>query len=189
MPWLRNALHAPHKSHRAANPFPVGGVFLQDVPRPLIATGLDLHQNRFATLTAGESSMSAMPAQPSRILLAEDDRFLRKAGEAALRRNGYTVITALDGEEALQKARQEKPDLILLDVIMPKLQGFEVLKRLKADAETRDIPIIMLSNLGQDSDVQEALKAGAVEYLVKANLKLDQLASRVADVLAKLERP
>lgn len=114
-----------------------------------------------------------------RILLIEDDRFLRRAADAALRRNGFTVLTAVDGEEGLRLARAEKPDLVLLDLIMPGLQGFEVLKLLKADADTSSIPVIVLSNLGQDSDVQHALAAGAEDYLIKANLALDMLIARV----------
>jgi two-component system alkaline phosphatase synthesis response regulator PhoP/two-component system response regulator VicR len=119
-----------------------------------------------------------------RILLAEDDRFLRRAAEAALKRAGFTVLAAADGEEALRMARAEKPDLVLLDLIMPKLQGFEVLKALKADPGTATIPVIVLSNLGQDGDVQRALEGGAVAYLVKANLSLDELVSRARETLA-----
>lgn len=114
-----------------------------------------------------------------RILVVEDDRFLRKAADAALRRHGYAVLTASDGETGLQVARAEHPDLVLLDLIMPGMQGFEVLKLLKDDASTRSIPVIILSNLGQDSDVKAALEAGAVDYLVKANLALDMLVERV----------
>lgn len=114
-----------------------------------------------------------------RILLVEDDRFLRRAAEAALRRHGFTVLTAAEGEEGLRLARAEKPDLVLLDLIMPGLQGFEVLKLLKAEAATSAIPVIVLSNLGQDSDVQRAMEAGAVDYLIKANLALDMLIERV----------
>ena len=77
---------------------------------------------------------------------AEDDRFLRKATETTLRRRGFTVYSAADGEEALRMSRDEKPDAILLDMIMPKLQGFEVLRTLKADPDTARIPIIVLSN-------------------------------------------
>lgn len=119
-----------------------------------------------------------------RILLAEDDRFLRKAAEAALRNRGYTVLIAVDGEEAVQRARSEAPDVILLDLIMPKLQGFEVLRALKEDAVTAAIPVIVLSNLGQEHDVQEALGLGAVAYFVKANLSLHDLAARVDETLA-----
>ena len=119
-----------------------------------------------------------------RILLAEDDRFLRKAAETALKRQGFTVLAAVDGEEALRMARTEAPDLILLDLIMPKLQGFEVLRALKADAATAATPVIILSNLGQDSDVKQAMEAGAAGYFVKANLSLQDLVKQVGEMLA-----
>jgi DNA-binding response OmpR family regulator len=123
-----------------------------------------------------------MDGQPKRILLVEDDRFLRKAAEATLRRHGFAVSTAADGEEALQCMQAESPDLVLLDLIMPKLQGFEVLRALKADAATAKIPVIILSNLGQESDVKQAMEAGAVGYFVKANLSLQDLVKRVGEV-------
>ena len=118
-----------------------------------------------------------------RILLAEDDRFLRKAAETALKRQGFTVLAAVDGEEALRMARAEAPDLILLDLIMPKLQGFEVLRALKADAATAATPVIILSNLGQDSDVKQPMDAGAAGYFVKANLSLQALVKQVGEML------
>jgi CheY-like chemotaxis protein len=124
-------------------------------------------------------------SQPATILLAEDDRILRKAGEATLKKRGYAVIAAVDGEDALAKARTHKPDLILLDVIMPKMQGFEVLANLKTDAATRDIPVIMLSNLQDESDVRKATEGGALDYLVKSNVPLDVLAARIAEALAR----
>jgi len=120
--------------------------------------------------------------EPARVLLAEDDRFLRKAAEAALKRQGFTVLPAVDGEEALRMARAETPDIVLLDLIMPKLQGFEVLRALKADPATAAIPVIILSNLGQESDVKQAMEAGAVGYFVKANLSLQDLVKRVGEV-------
>ena len=123
------------------------------------------------------------------ILLAEDDRILRKAGEATLKKKGYTVIAAIDGEDALAKAREHKPDLILLDVIMPKLQGFEVLASLKQDSSTRDIPVIMLSNLQEESDIRKAADAGALGYLVKSNVQLDTLTAKVAEVLNRPRQP
>ena len=124
--------------------------------------------------------MSATTAR--RVLLAEDDRFLRKAAETALRRHGFAVIAAVDGEEALRLARAEAPDLILLDLIMPKMQGFEVLRALKEDPATAAIPVVILSNLGQDSDVKQALEAGAAGYFVKANLSLQDLVKRVGEL-------
>ena len=124
-----------------------------------------------------------MADQPTRILLAEDDRFQRKAAEASLRRSGYVVIAAADGEEALRLARSEAPDLILLDLIMPKLQGFEVLRALKQDPATAGIPVIVLSNLSQDRDVQQAIEGGAAAYVVKANLSLKELVKKVQETL------
>ncbi len=120
----------------------------------------------------------------ARILLAEDDRILRKAGESALKKKGYEVITAVDGEDALVKARDHKPDLVLLDVLMPKMQGFDVLAALKRDPDVRDIPVIMLTNLEQAADVRRAAENGAHGYLVKSNMNLDELAARIAEELA-----
>jgi DNA-binding response OmpR family regulator len=89
----------------------------------------------------------------------------------------------VDGEEALRLARAERPDLVLLDLIMPKLQGFEVLRALKDDAATASIPVVVVSNLGQDSDIRQALEAGATAYLIKAHLGLEELVVRVQAAL------
>jgi len=124
-----------------------------------------------------------MSGEPRRILVAEDDRFLRKAAEMALKRQGYTVLTAADGEEALQAARSVLPDLVLLDLIMPKLNGFDVLQALKKEAPTAHIPVIILSNLGQDRDVQQAMDAGATAYFIKTDLSLQALVQRVDEAL------
>jgi CheY-like chemotaxis protein len=129
-----------------------------------------------------------MNPQAKKVLLAEDNVLLSKVSMAALRRTGLNVVLAVDGEEALLKARAEAPDLILLDVIMPKMQGFEVLERLRADPATASIPVAMLSNLGQAEDVQQALKAGAQAYFIKSELKGNQLAERVTEMLEMMER-
>ena len=126
-----------------------------------------------------------MTESPTRILLAEDDRFLRRAAEATLKQLGYTVIAAVDGEETLRLARAEKPDLILLDLIMPKIQGFEVLRQLKQDPATRAIPVVVLSNLSQDSDTKQAEALGAAGYLIKANLSLAELSKRVNELVQR----
>lgn len=120
-----------------------------------------------------------MPEGARRVLLAEDDRFLRRAAEARLRQHGLEVLTAADGEEALRLARSEPLDLILLDIVMPKLEGFEVLKLLKEDEATARIPVIVLSNLGQERDVAQATALGALAFLVKAHLSLQDLVDRV----------
>jgi twitching motility two-component system response regulator PilH len=125
-----------------------------------------------------------VPDGARRVLLAEDDRFLRRAAEARLRRHGLEVLTAADGEEALRVARTEPLDLVLLDVVMPKLQGFEVLKALKQDDATARIPVIVLSNLGQERDVTQAMALGAIAFLIKAHLSLQDLVDRVDAALA-----
>ena len=124
-----------------------------------------------------------------RILLAEDDRFLRKAAESALARSGYTVVTAVDGDEALARARDSAPELLLLDLIMPGRNGFDVLHALKSDPATKAIPVIVLSNLGQEGDVQRALALGAVAYCIKANLSLQGLVRQVETVLSNPPAP
>jgi DNA-binding response OmpR family regulator len=118
-----------------------------------------------------------------RILLVEDDRFLRRACAASLRQRGFTVIAAADGEEGLRQARAEHPDLILLDLLMPKLAGVEVLRALKADPETKAIPVLILSNSSREQDVSEVISLGAVDYWVKADLSLKELGDRVARLL------
>lgn len=129
------------------------------------------------------SDTAAAPPR-TRLLLVEDDRFLRKAAEVMLRRNGFEVLTAEDGEAGLAVARAERPALILLDLIMPRMQGFEVIEHLKREPDTAAIPVIVMSNLGQESDVQRAMDAGAVAYVVKSNVALNDLADRVRDILA-----
>jgi CheY-like chemotaxis protein len=128
---------------------------------------------------AGEAAAEA----PLRILLAEDDRFLRKAVETTLRRHGHTVFGAADGEEALRMTESERPDVVLLDMILPKLQGFEVLRALKGNPRTTAIPVIVLSSLSQAEDRQEALQAGAAAYFVKATLSLQAIAGVVERVI------
>ncbi|MBP1622719.1 MAG: response regulator, partial [Acidobacteria bacterium] len=97
----------------------------------------------------------------SRILLIEDDKFLRKACEVSLKKRGLTVITAIDGEEGLRLAHTDTPDLILLDMLMPKLSGFDTLDALKKDEQTRGIPVVMISNSSVDTDIQRAKELGA----------------------------
>ena len=121
----------------------------------------------------------------TRIIVADDDRMFRKAAETTLRRQGYEVTTASDGEEALQLIRSERPDMIVLDLIMPKLQGFDVLTILKQDALTSAIPIIVLSSLAQEQDKQEALDLGAVAYFNKTTFSLSELVKQVENTLTK----
>jgi CheY-like chemotaxis protein len=118
-----------------------------------------------------------------RILLVEDDRFLRRAGEISLRQRGFVVTTAADGEEALRKVRAEPPDLILLDLLMPKMTGTEVLKALRAEEATREIRVLILSNSSREQDVEEIKTLGVSGYFVKADLSLQVLGDMVARLL------
>ncbi|MEK7610226.1 MAG: response regulator [Patescibacteria group bacterium] len=120
--------------------------------------------------------------QPT-IVLAEDDKFLSTAMGDKLAREGFRVVRALNGEEAVSQIKAEKPDLVLLDLIMPKKTGFEVLAEVKADPQTRDIPIIILSNLGQESDIDKARALGAADYFVKSNVDMKEVVVRVKEWL------
>ncbi len=112
-----------------------------------------------------------MQENSATILLAEDNKFLRRAAESALHSHGFTVLTASDGEEALKLAGCNAPDLILLDVVMPKMNGFDVLRLLKREPATSAIPVIVLSNLEQHNDIVTARELGAAGYWVKASVR------------------
>ena len=118
-----------------------------------------------------------------RILLVEDDRFLRRACEVSLRQRGFSVTLAADGEEALRQVRAERPDLILLDLLMPKVTGIEVLRTLRADPATKEIPVLILSNSSREQDFEEIKALQVSGYFVKANLSLQDLVKRVGEVL------
>jgi len=110
-----------------------------------------------------------------KILLAEDDDFIQKAYSAGFKQAGFDVVVASDGEEALTKIADEKPDIILLDLVMPKKNGFEVLKEVKSDDALKNIPVLVLTNLGQDTDVAECKRLGAEDYILKLDTSLFQL--------------
>lgn len=116
-----------------------------------------------------------------KILFIEDDPTLQKTLCMALEKGGYGVKPALDGELGLKAAKDEKPDLILLDLILPKYDGFEVLTQLKKDESTKDIPVIVLTNLETTEDIQKALNLGATTYLVKANYDLKDVLEKIKD--------
>lgn len=120
---------------------------------------------------------------PGRVLLVEDDRFLRRACEVALRQRGVTVVSAADGEAALAEVRAARPDLVLLDLLMPRISGLDVLRRLRADPATRDVRVLVLSNSSREQDMQEIRALGVEGYLVKANLSLAELVERVGRLL------
>jgi two-component system, OmpR family, alkaline phosphatase synthesis response regulator PhoP len=124
----------------------------------------------------------------AKILVVEDEITLQKAMMDALDISGYETAGANDGEQGLEMIKSEKPDLVLLDIILPKMNGFDVLKAIKADETTKKIPVIMLTNLESSGDIEKALTLGAMTYLVKTNYELDEIVKRVKDALAKSQQ-
>ncbi|HOX95771.1 MAG TPA: response regulator [Candidatus Woesebacteria bacterium] len=113
------------------------------------------------------------------ILVAEDDSLYAKVYQNKLSKEGYEVVIAGNGKEAVEKAEQLKPKLILMDLIMPVMDGFSALKKLKENQKTKGIKVVVMSNLGQDSDIQKAKDLGAEEYFVKANISIQELVEKV----------
>lgn len=120
-----------------------------------------------------------------KILLIEDEEMLANMYEVKFKNEGFELEKALDGAEGLEKAKSIKPDFILLDIIMPKMDGFSVLKALKEDQVTKDIPVMLLTNLGQDEDIEKGKELGSVGYLVKANITPSEVVAEVKKKIGK----
>lgn len=120
-----------------------------------------------------------------KIVFVEDETTLQKMLSAALKEAGYDVITAADGEAGLAAVRSEKPDLVLLDLILPKMDGFTVLGAIKKDEATAHTPVIVLTNLESVEDVGKVVALGATTYLVKANYDLPDIVAKIKEVLGK----
>lgn len=118
-------------------------------------------------------------ATQKKILIVEDDNFLRSLTAKRLEKEGYAVAVAVDGESALVTAKDEQPDLILLDLLLPGLDGFGVLGKLKANADLKKVPVIVFSNLGQKEDIEKAKLLGAEQFLIKANFTLDDVMDKI----------
>lgn len=119
----------------------------------------------------------------AKILLIDDDEALTTVFATALKEAGFEIVTATNGEDGLNKAKTEKPDLILLDQVLPDINGNDVLKSLKENPETQSIPVAMLSNFGQNELVQTALNQGALDYILKYQIEPEDLISKVKTIL------
>lgn len=120
----------------------------------------------------------------AKILLIEDEPLILQLFERKLRLEGFEVETASRGQTGLEKARSSQPDLILLDILMPGMDGFEVMKNLKSDPKTKKIPVVFLTNLSRDEgDVNKGLELGAVAYLVKARFTPAQVVAKLKELL------
>ncbi|MDA3840409.1 MAG: response regulator [Patescibacteria group bacterium] len=117
------------------------------------------------------------------VLLAEDDKFISLAYKDGLARAGYEVIHAENGKKALDLAKKNKPNIILLDVIMPEMNGFEVLTALKKEKLLKKIPVVILSNLGQESDILKGQELGATDYMIKSNYSLGEVVDKIKKIL------
>ncbi len=126
----------------------------------------------------------AAGGKKAKILIAEDDKFLSKVLSDKFTRKNYAVIVASDGIETINKIKSEAPDIVLLDLIMPNKNGFEILEEVKTDIKYKKLPIIILSNLGQKKDVERGKKLGVVDYLVKSNTPINDIVKKVEEVLA-----
>ncbi len=119
----------------------------------------------------------------AKILVIEDDRFLRDLIVQKLVKEGFEVSEALNGEEGLKKVAEEKPNLVLLDLILPGIGGFEVLSQIKQNPATASVPVLILSNLGQQEDVEKGLKLGAADFLIKAHFTPGEIIGKIKTIL------
>jgi DNA-binding response OmpR family regulator len=118
------------------------------------------------------------------VLLVEDDEFLANIYKSKFEMEGFKVIQAGDGLEAVEIAKKRKPDIILLDILLPKMDGFEALTEIKKSAASKKIPVVMLTNLGQKEDVERGFSLGASDYLIKAHFKPSEIVSKVKQLLS-----
>ena len=122
-----------------------------------------------------------------KILIIEDDFFVRDLYDRELTRDGFKISTAEDGAEGLLNTLKEKPDLILLDIMLPKMSGLDVLKKVKEKEEVKEIPVVLLTNLGQDNVIREGFSLGAVGYLIKAAYTPSQIIEEVKKFLEEAQ--
>lgn len=121
---------------------------------------------------------------PKKILIIDDDALLLEMYQEKLEYEGFEVVTALSGQEGLKKAKSSKPNLILLDILMPRMDGFEVLERLKSDPETKKVPVIFLTNLSEaEENVNKGFELGAAAYLVKALFRPAEVIEKIKEIL------
>ncbi len=119
-----------------------------------------------------------------KILLIEDDAFLASVYATKFELEGFTVLTAADGEQGLKMAETHVPNIVLLDILMPKMDGFEVLHRLQLDPKLAKVPVVMLTNLSQKEDVERCLKEGATDYLIKAHFVPSDAVRKIKKILS-----
>ena len=118
-----------------------------------------------------------------RILVVDDEKILAKAIAEKCGRENFDTAVAYDGNEALAEMRRERPDLVILDLVMPKKSGIDALAEMKKDEDLKDIPVIVVSNLGSDEDIKKALKLGATDYFVKSQHPINEIIDHIKEIL------
>ena len=129
-----------------------------------------------------------MNEKKQKILMIDEDKFLRKVYRDKFSREGFEFLEATTGVEGLNKIISEKPDLVILDLILPGKSGFDVLIETKMKKEIKDIPVVILSNLGQDLDIKRGMDLGAVDYLIKSEVSLSQVVRKIKEFFFKIKR-
>lgn len=132
-----------------------------------------------------ESSMVGSNQTQKRIVIVEDDKFLRDLISQKLSREGFWVHAAENGEDGEKFIYEDNPDVILLDIILPGMDGFEVLERIKKNEKVKNIPVLVLSNLSQKNDIDRAKELGAEDFMVKSNFTPGEISKKIKDILAK----
>ncbi len=120
---------------------------------------------------------------PKKVLVVEDEKFLSNLLKVRLEREGFVVLQAYDGEEGMKVLKEQQPALVVLDLVMPKMSGFEFLEQMSMDPQVGRTPVVVASNLGQDSDIEKAKRFGVVDYFVKAQIPIDQLATVLKGII------
>ena len=124
-----------------------------------------------------------MTTSGKNILIIEDDEFLLSLAVTKLQKAGYNIESAKDGEDGIKKLAEAKPDLLILDLMLPHIDGFEILKQIKSDTKFAGMRIVVFSNLGSDEDISKATKLGANDYMVKSSFTLDELVAKIDEHL------
>jgi len=158
---------------------------LSKILNQLNSAGKNIRGVRSVALGGSDSPTKTVDPKNFKVLVVEDDSFLRDLISRKLTKEGFQVLQALEGEEGLRKAIEEKPHIVLLDLILPGMDGFEILQKIRADEGAGKVPVIILSNLGQKDDIEKGNKLGATDYLVKAHNTPGEIVDKVKMILAK----
>ncbi len=118
-------------------------------------------------------------AKQIKILVIDDDPFLNKVYINKFAQEGFLVLTSMDGVSGMQKIRDQHPSLVVMDIVLPGMSGYEIMQTMKSDSALSDIPVLIVTNLGQTKDIQQAMGLGAVDYLIKTNFTIDDILERI----------